>query len=60
MTKEQLRAWRKLNMMTQNELALFLGLSTRTIQNYELGSHNVPKAIEIIARLTTNKARSLI
>lgn len=48
--KEKLRAKRREADMSQTELAVRVGLTTRTIQNYELGSR-MPQNMEIVQKL---------
>ena len=48
--KERLKAKRKEARLSQAELAARVGVTSRTIQNYELGSRK-PQNMEVVQRL---------
>lgn len=43
LTAEAFKAWRKSHALTQSEAGKALGLKTRMIQNYEKGTHKIPR-----------------
>lgn len=51
MFSKRLKYLRKMNGMTQKELAEELGLTLRTIQNYELGA-SLPRSKATVARIS--------
>ena len=42
-----LKAWRKALKLTQKEAAFLLGIKPRMLQNYESGTHGVPRYIQL-------------
>lgn len=49
MTADGFAAWRKSLKLTQMEAAAELGISRRTVQNYESGAEAVPRTIALAA-----------
>jgi transcriptional regulator with XRE-family HTH domain len=57
MTKERFLAWRKWMGWSQARAAEHLGISKRTVQLYESGEQQVPKAVELACEALTRGVR---
>lgn len=48
---DDFRAWRRAQQMTRAEAGAVLGVSPRSIENYEQGRHAVPESVQRIIQL---------
>lgn len=46
MTSEELKTWRRTRGYTQEELALLLGSTVRSIENWEQGYRRIPRLVD--------------
>ncbi len=51
----ELKAWRKRLKWTLDDAAQFLGTTKTSVHRWEAGKYDVPKTIEILACLLTEK-----